>query len=102
MADSTSKTGQEESRLAPLHVTDRPVELRFSFESRQSNLGVGASVAAHLSFVLLILLAIRLAPQPGTPTIFDAPDITSLVFLPIPGPGGGGGGGGNKAPEPPR
>jgi len=102
MADSTSKNRHAESRRAPLQLTDRPVELRFGFESRQSSVGVGASMAAHLSFVLLIILAIRFAPQPGPPTIFDNPDITSLVFLPIPGPGGGGGGGGNKAPEPPR
>ena len=102
MADSTSKITPEESRSAPLHLTDRPVELRFSFESRQSRLGVGASVGAHVAFVLVILFAIRFAPQPGPPQVFDNPDITSLVFLPIPGPGGGGGGGGNKAPEPPR
>ena len=101
MADLTSKTKQVVSRSAPLQLTEHPVELRFGFESRQSNVGVGASVAAHLGFVLIILLTLRLAPQPG-PTIFDTPDITSLVFLPIPGPGGGGGGGGNKAPEPPR
>jgi protein TonB len=101
MADLTSKPKHVESRSAPLQLTDHPVELRFGFESRQSNVGVGASVAAHLAFAGLILLALRLAPQP-VPTIFETPDITSLVFLPIPGPGGGGGGGGNKAPEPPR
>jgi protein TonB len=102
MADSTSKTNRVESRSTPLQLTDHPVELRFGFESRQSNVGVGASMAAHLGFVLLIILAIRLAPQPGPPPVLDAPDITQMVFLPIPGPGGGGGGGGNKAPEPPR
>jgi periplasmic protein TonB len=102
MADLTSKAKHVESRSAPLQLTDHPVELRFGFESRQSNVGVGASVAAHLGFALLVLLAIRLAPQPGPPDVFDTPDITSLIFLPIPGPGGGGGGGGNKAPEPPR
>lgn len=101
MADLTSKPKHVESRSAPLQLTDHPVELRFGFESRQSNVGVGASVAAHIGFALLILLALRMGPQ-VTPTIFDTPDITSLVFLPIPGPGGGGGGGGNKAPEPPR
>ena len=102
MADLTSKTTKHvESRSAPLQLTDHPVELRFGFESRQSNVGVGASVAAHVGFALIILLALRIAPTPS-PAIFDTPDITSLVFLPIPGPGGGGGGGGNKAPEPPR
>jgi TonB family protein len=102
MADSSSKTGREQTRSTPLQLTAHPVELRFGFESRQSNVGVSASVAAHLGFALLFILALRLAPQPGPPTIFDTPDITSLIFLPIPGPGGGGGGGGNKAPEPPR
>jgi TonB family protein len=85
-----------------LRLNERPVDLRFSFEGRQSRVGVGASVLAHLGFALLILLAMRFAPQPGPPVDFDTPDVTSLVFLPIPGPGGGGGGGGNEAPEPPR
>jgi TonB family protein len=103
MADQTSTTKQAHSRSAPLRLTDRDgIEPRFGFETRHSNVGVGASVAAHLGFALLVLLALRLAPQPGPPTVHDPPDFTSLVFLPIPGPGGGGGGGGNKAPEPPR
>lgn len=102
MADSTSRSTPIKSRSAQLRLTDRPVELRFAFEGPQSRLGVGASVAAHVAFALLVLIAIRFGPQPGPPEVFDNPDITSLVFLPIPGPGGGGGGGGNKAPEPPR
>lgn len=102
MADSTSTPKHDEPRSTPLQLTDHPVELRFGFESRHSNVGAGASVAAHVSFALLVLLALRLAPQPIPPAILDTPDLTTMVFLPIPGPGGGGGGGGNKAPEPPR
>lgn len=102
MADSTPTFPGKESRTAPLHLTDRPVELRFSFEGRQSSVGVGASVAAHLTAALIILLAIRFAPQPNPAEfIADAP-VNDIVWLAVPGPGGGGGGGGNKAPEPPR
>lgn len=91
----------EESRSAPLHLTDRPVELRFGFEQRQSRVGAGASVAAHMALVAILFLIMRLAPE-GTPFVPDLPlDTTRLIFLPIPGPGGGGGGG-DKTPEPPR
>jgi TonB family protein len=90
-----------ESRSAPLQLTDHPVELRFGFEQRQSRVGAGASVAAHIGFVLILFLVLRLAPE-GTPFVPETPlDPTRLVFLPIPGPGGGGGGG-EKKPEPPR
>jgi TonB family protein len=101
MAD-TAKPQPKESRSAPLHLTGRPVELRFGFETQKSGVGAGASVAAHLAAVAIIFLVLRLAPQAQPPLIVDDPDITDLVFLPIPGPGGGGGGGGEKAPEPPR
>lgn len=95
------KAKPENSRSAPLHVTDRPGELRFGFEQRQSSLGAGASVAAHGALIVILILVMRLAPE-GTPFIPDNPlDTTRLVFLPIPGPGGGGGGG-EKKPEPPR
>ena len=91
----------DESRSAPLHLSDRPVELRFGFENRQSRVGAGASVAAHAVLVIVLFLIMRLAPE-GTPFIPEEPDLTSIVFLPIPGPGGGGGGGGDPKPEPPR
>ena len=100
MADQ-SKAQTQESRTAPLHLSDRPVELRFGFEQRKSNVGASASVAAHVAFVAILFLVARLAPE-GTPFIPDNPiDTTKIVFLPIPGPGGGGGGG-DKTPEPPR
>jgi TonB family protein len=91
-----------ESRAAPLQLSDRPVELRFGFEQRQSSVGVGASVMAHIALVAVILIAIRFAP---TPSALDfVPDTPSkdIVWLDVPGPGGGGGGGGNKQPEPPK
>jgi periplasmic protein TonB len=101
MAHSTQPK-LEESRTAPLHLSDRPVELRFGFEARQSRVGVGASVAAHIAFALAILLAIRFAPQPSALELLPDTPIKDIVWLADPGPGGGGGGGGNKMPEPPR
>ena len=98
----TAKPKLEESRTAPLHLTDRPVELRFGFEQRQSSVGVGASMAAHLAFVLAILLAIRFAPAPSSLQLLPDNPIKDIVWLDVPGPGGGGGGGGNKQPEPPK
>ena len=99
MPEKTAQLG--DARSAPLQLSDRPVELRFGFEARQSSVGASASVAAHLVLVVILFLVMRLAPE-GTPFIPEAPDITSVVFLPIPGPGGGGGGGGDPKPEPPR
>ncbi len=91
-----------ESRTATLHLTDRPVELRFGFEQRHSSVGVGASMAAHMGVVLIILLAIRFAPAPSSLQLIPDEPLKSIVWLDIPGPGGGGGGGGNKMPEPPK
>lgn len=102
MAEFTPTRPSHETRSAPLHVTDRPVELRFSFEGRQSSVGVGASVAAHIAIGLIVLLVMRFAPQPGMADFIPDAPVSDLVWLAVPGPGGGGGGGGNKAPEPPR
>lgn len=101
MPKSAHNKPAEYSRSAPLHLDDRPDELRFGFEGRQSSVGAGASVAAHLVLVVIFFLIIRLAPQ-AIPFIQEEMDVTSIVFLPIPGPGGGGGGGGDPKPEPPR
>jgi len=98
----SSQPKLEESRTAPLHLSDRPVELRFGFEHRQSGVGVGASMAAHIAFALAILLAIRFAPQPSALELIPDAPIKDIVWLAVPGPGGGGGGGGNKMKEPPR
>jgi TonB family protein len=101
MAQTATPQAQE-SRTAPLHLSDRPVELRFGFEQRQSSVGVGASVAAHLTAVLVVVLAIRFAPAPSALELLPDAPIKSIVWLDVPGPGGGGGGGGNKMPEPPK
>ncbi len=100
MAKSASKKPAEYSRASPLHLDDRPDELRFGFEGRQSSVGAGASVAAHLALAVIFLLILRLAPQ-ALPASF-VENLPTMVFLPIPGPGGGGGGGGDPKPEPPR
>jgi TonB family protein len=97
-----SKPHLDAPRSAALLLSDRPVEVRFGFQQRQSGLGVGASMAAHLAFALAILLALRFQSQPtALEFVPDAP-IRDIVWLADPGPGGGGGGGGNKMPEPPR
>lgn len=92
----------EESRTAPLNLTDRPVELRFGFEQPKSSLGVGASVAAHIALGLIILLVLRFGPKPGVLEFVPDTPVQDLVWLAVEGPGGGGGGGGNQMPEPPR
>lgn len=102
MAQSTTARPVAIPRSAPLYVTDRPVELRFTIAERKSGVGVGASVAAHLAAGAIILLAMRFAPQPSAAEFIPDAPINDIVWLATPGPGGGGGGGGNKAPEPPR
>lgn len=92
----------EDSRSSPLHLSDRPVELRFGFEQRRSGFGLGVSVAAHVAFTLVVLLAIRFAPTPSAAELLPDNPVKDIVWLADPGPGGGGGGGGNKMPEPPR
>lgn len=87
----------------PLHVrADRPVDVRFSFEARQSRVGVLSSVGAHVLMVILGVLMARY--EPPRPVYEPPPDIPvdRIVWIAEPGPGGGGGGGGNKMPEPPR
>lgn len=87
----------------PLHVrADRPVDVRFSFEARQSRVGVLSSVGAHVLMVILGVLMARY--EPPRPAYEPPPDIPvdRIVWIAEPGPGGGGGGGGNKMPEPPR
>ena len=91
-----------ESRSTPLHLAGRPVELRFGFEERRSSVGATASVVAHLSLALIVLLAIRFGPQPDLAEFTPDAPLRDIVWLAEPGPGGGGGGGGNKSPEPPR
>ncbi|MGE3278067.1 MAG: energy transducer TonB [Vicinamibacterales bacterium] len=86
-----------------LHVrADRPPDIHFQFEDRQSRVGVGASVGAHVLFVVLVVLILRYAPEPQAVEIAPERLPDGIVWLAEPGPGGGGGGGGNENPEPPR
>jgi periplasmic protein TonB len=102
MAKSTGKKPPDYTRASQLRLDDRPDEYSFGFENQKSKVGTGASVAAHIGLIAIILLIIRLAPQALPPEITEALNFDMMVFLPIPGPGGGGGGGGDPKPEPPR
>ena len=101
MADPT-KQPEPHSRTAPLHLNARPVDLSFAFESRQSGLGMGASMGAHVAFFVLLFIAIRFAPVSNPSSLVPDVPLKDIVWLNVPGPGGGGGGGGNKKPEPPK
>ena len=94
------KTRPAYSRSSQLRLDDRPEELRFGFEGRQSTVGASAATVAHVILAVILFLIVR--QQVLQPEVVDPTDITSIVFLPIPGPGGGGGGGGDPKPEPVR
>jgi protein TonB len=81
-----------------------PGEVRFMFEEQEKRLGgaLGASVLSHGAFLLLILLIIRLAPEPGSHAMLPDRLPRQIVWLAEPGAGGGGGGGGNQQKEPIR
>lgn len=81
-----------------------PGEVRFMFEQQEKRLGgaMGASVLSHGAFVLIILLIMRLAPQPGSHTMLLDRLPSQIVWIAEPGAGGGGGGGGNQQKEPVR
>jgi protein TonB len=83
---------------------DGPGEVRFMFEHQEKRLGgaMGASVLSHGAFVLIILLIMRLAPQPGSHAMLLDRLPHQIVWLAEPGAGGGGGGGGNQQKEPIR
>ena len=83
---------------------DGPGEVRFMFEQQEKRLGgaLGASVLSHGAFVLIILLIMRLAPQPGSHAMLIDRLPHQIVWLAEPGAGGGGGGGGNQQKEPIR
>jgi periplasmic protein TonB len=102
MSDSTAAVAAPEPD-GPLHVrADRPIDVHFSFEQRQSRVGAVASVMAHVVLLVLAVVVARYRPEPR---IYESPPelkTDRLVFLAVPGPGGGGGGGGNKMKEPPR
>jgi protein TonB len=96
-----ASSGPPASTSHELHVlADRPAEVHFGFESRQSRVGVGASVSAHIVMVLIAIAILNYAPERSAPP--PEMSLDRLIWLAEPGPGGGGGGGGNKTPEPPR
>ena len=98
----TAASQLDESRTAPLQLSDRPVELRFGFEERKPGFGAGASVAAHLAALAVVFLAMKFAPRPSELQMLPDQPVNDLVWIAVEGPGGGGGGGGNKMPEPPK
>src|SRR5262245_66574373 len=102
MAKFTGNKAPDFTRASQLRLDDRPDEYSFGFENQHSKVGTGASVAAHITFIAVVLLIINLAPQVLPPEISERLNIDMVAFLPIPGPGGGGGGGGDPKPEPPR
>ena len=87
----------------PLHVrADRPVEVRFSFEQRQSRVAAVGSTLLHLFVVLLGVMVMRYRPAPAPVEQAPPMSLDRLIWIAEPGPGGGGGGGGNRSVAPPR
>ncbi len=103
---STPAPSKQPSQASPsreLHLlADRPVEVHFSFEQRQSKLGVSASVLTHIAMVVVAVIIIHYVPEPAAAALEPPDETPDLIWLAQPGPGGGGGGGGNRTPEPPR
>jgi protein TonB len=87
-----------------VHASGRPAEVHFLFENQDQRLGgaLGASVLSHVAFALLILLIMRLVPEPTEHAMLLDRTPHAIVWLAEPGMGGGGGGGGNQQKEPPK
>ena len=102
MAKSTGTQKPDYTRASQLRLDDRPDVYTFGFESQKSKVGAGASVAAHMALIAIVVAIIQFAPKVLPPEITEQLKIDMIAFLPIPGPGGGGGGGGDPKPEPPR
>jgi periplasmic protein TonB len=85
-----------------IHAAAGPAEVHFMFEQQEKRLGgaMGASVISHGAFLLLILLIMRLAPEPGSHAMLLERAPREIIWLAEPGAGGGGGGGGNQQKEP--
>jgi TonB family protein len=87
----------------PLHVrADRPVEVRFSFEQRQSRVAAIGSTGLHLVVLLIGVLVMRYKPAPAPVEQAPPMSLDRLIWIAEPGPGGGGGGGGNRMAAPPK
>ena len=87
-----------------LHLTGSPAgDLLSPLEKQQKRMGgaLGTSVLAHVAFLLLFILFVRLAPEPVRNALLPDRLSEDIVWLAQPGPGGGGGGG-NKMPDPPK
>jgi protein TonB len=82
-----------------------PVEIPFLLEQQQKRVvpAALASLASHVAFTVLLLLAIQFGThEAGKPIFVPEKPNEHIVWLNEPGPGGGGGGGGNQMKEPPR
>jgi periplasmic protein TonB len=98
-----SRPGTPQAAERHLHLlTDRPVEVQFSFEQSHSRGAAAASVVSHILMAVVIFLVVPYGPEPAALEIAQVQLPREIVWLSEPGPGGGGGGGGNKAPEPPK
>jgi TonB family protein len=102
MAKSKGTKPADHTRASQLGLDDRPDEYCFAIENQHSKVGTGASVAAHLALIAVVVAIIQFAPKVLPPEIAEQLKVDMVAFLPIPGPGGGGGGGGDPKPEPPR
>jgi len=81
-----------------------PAEVHFSFENQEKRMGnaLGASVISHGLLVLVVLLIVKLVPEPTQNAMLVDRTPHEIVWLAEPGLGGGGGGGGNQQKEPPK
>src|SRR5262245_29536216 len=109
MAEMTDTGGMRVNTSAghlSVHLeSDHPVEIPFLFEQQQKRLGPAfvAAILWHVVAVVLMLVAIRYAPEPtASAALLPEQPNANIIWLNQPGPGGGGGGGGNQMKEPPR
>lgn len=92
---------------APEHLTVRsdggPPEVRFLFARQEKRMGgaIGASVFAHLAFLVVLVILVNLVPERIEEAVLPDNLSEQIVWIAEPGPGGGGGGG-NELPEPPQ
>jgi len=102
--EKAAKTAENENGHVAVQVEGlHAPELTFSFEHRQSRVGVGAAFGTHVFFALVVLFLMYYAPSPnagGPQAPMEYPK--EIVWIPQAGPGGGGGGGGNQMPDPPK
>ena len=62
---------------------------------------IGASVFAHLAFLVVLVILVNLVPERIEEAVLPDNLSEQIVWIAEPGPGGGGGGG-NELPEPPQ